>query len=133
MNVKQVIVIRKDLKMRRGKEIAQGSHASMAFLSRRLYDPVNGPPWKSLNMKASFTQVELDWLDGKFTKVCLQVDSEEALQAVYEKARAAGLEVHGVTDAGATEFHGVPTKTCLAIGPDEAEKIDAVTGDLKLY
>jgi PTH2 family peptidyl-tRNA hydrolase len=36
MTTKQVIVIRKDLKMRRGKEIAQGSHASMAFLTRRI-------------------------------------------------------------------------------------------------
>ncbi|MGZ3423232.1 MAG: peptidyl-tRNA hydrolase, partial [Polyangiales bacterium] len=34
--VKQVIVVRRDLKMRRGKEIAQGSHASMAFLTERL-------------------------------------------------------------------------------------------------
>lgn len=33
---KQVIVIRRDLKMRRGKEIAQGSHASMAFMSHLL-------------------------------------------------------------------------------------------------
>ena len=29
---KQVIVIRRDLRMRRGKEIAQGAHASMAWL-----------------------------------------------------------------------------------------------------
>lgn len=34
--VKQVIVIRRDLGMRRGKEIAQGAHASMAWLRRRL-------------------------------------------------------------------------------------------------
>lgn len=129
MNVKQVIVIRKDLKMRRGKEIAQGSHASMAFLVQRLDRICVGDEDAYVRLSPS----EWQWLDGKFTKVCLQVDSEEALQAVYMKARAAGLEVHGVTDAGATEFHGVPTKTCLAIGPDEAEKIDAVTGDLKLY
>ena len=35
-NIKQVIVMRHDLKMRRGKQIAQGAHASMAFLTRRL-------------------------------------------------------------------------------------------------
>jgi peptidyl-tRNA hydrolase len=33
--MKQVIVMRKDLKMRRGKEIAQGAHASMAFLAKK--------------------------------------------------------------------------------------------------
>lgn len=132
MSVKQVIVMRKDLKMRRGKEIAQGSHASIAFLTRRMEEPfrVNehtygSEMWLSLEEK--------EWLEGSFTKVCLQVDSEEALLEVDRRARDAGLEVHLVTDAGLTEFGGVPTRTCLAIGPDLAEKIDAVTGDLKLY
>ncbi len=32
MNTKQVIVIRKDLKMRKGKEISQGSHSSIMWL-----------------------------------------------------------------------------------------------------
>jgi PTH2 family peptidyl-tRNA hydrolase len=44
----------------------------------------------------------------------------------------AGLEVHLITDNGKTEFHGEPTRTCLAIGPDDAEKIDAITGRLQL-
>ncbi len=34
--IKQVIVMRHDLKMRRGKQIAQGAHASMSFMCRRL-------------------------------------------------------------------------------------------------
>jgi peptidyl-tRNA hydrolase len=40
--------------------------------------------------------------------------------------------VHVITDAGHTEFGSLPTKTCLAIGPDEDGSIDAVTGHLKL-
>lgn len=32
---KQVIVMRTDLNMRKGKMIAQGSHASIAFLTRK--------------------------------------------------------------------------------------------------
>lgn len=125
MPVKQVIVIRKDLKMRRGKEIAQGSHASIAFLTRRIQN------WGASHLWT--TPPEKEWLNGGFTKVCLQVDSEEALLKVYERAVDAGLEVHLVTDAGLTEFDGEPTKTCLAIGPDYSEKIDTITGDLKLY
>ena len=70
---------------------------------------------------------------GRFTKVCVQVPDEAALLAVAEEAKKAGLECHVVTDAGLTEFDGVPTNTCLAIGPDEAEKIDMVTGKLQLY
>ena len=39
MEPKQVIVMRRDLGMRRGKEIAQGAHASMIWLSRRIREP----------------------------------------------------------------------------------------------
>lgn len=129
--VKQVIVIRKDLKMRRGKEIAQGAHASMMFMSlalRTLLDPYNEVPADRLISKA-----QREWLEGLFTKVCVRVADEDALLEIEKKALKAGLECHVVTDAGLTEFKGVPTKTCLAIGPDEAEKIDQVTGGLSLY
>lgn len=116
---KQVIVMRRDLKMRRGKEIAQGSHASMAFIIQRLE-----------NFQPNLA--EKDWLEGIFAKICVRVNSEEELMDIYEKAKEAGLEVHLITDAGKTEFHGEPTKTCLAIGPDYASKIDPITSGLSL-
>jgi len=37
-----------------------------------------------------------------------------------------------IVDSGLTEFHGVKTKTCLAIGPNKKEDIDKITGSLKL-
>lgn len=134
MNVKQVIVIRKDLKMRRGKEIAQGSHASIAFLTRKIqsYAKNKGVDEVSDFMK-KMSDAELEWINGIFTKVCVTVNSEAELLEVEKKAKEAGLECHLITDRGLTEFNGVPTHTCLAIGPDEAEKIDLITGELKLY
>jgi peptidyl-tRNA hydrolase, PTH2 family len=123
MPVKQVIVMRKDLKMRRGKEIAQGAHASVAWLALR----VQGGAAPELS------EDERAWIDGSFAKVCLQIEGEEALRDVHARALAAGLESHLIVDSGRTEFHGVPTPTCLGIGPAEAARIDAVTGDLKLY
>lgn len=122
MSVKQVIVIRRDLKMRRGKEIAQGAHASMAFLVRR-FD-------RDESIK---TPEERMWLDGAHAKVCVQVHSEAELIALHEKAVAAGLESHVVTDLGRTEFGGIPTKTALAIGPARDEQIDPITRHLQLY
>ena len=53
--------------------------------------------------------------------------------AVYVKALGAGLGAHLITDRGLTEFGGVPTRTCLGIGPDYDQLIDPVTGDLELY
>lgn len=115
--LKQVIAVRRDLHMRRGKEIAQGSHAAMMFLT-------DGLP---------LTRVQSEWLTGQMAKICVRVDSEAELTALAVRAQAAGLAVHVVTDAGHTEFGGVPTRTCLAIGPDRIDKIDPVTRDLKLY
>jgi PTH2 family peptidyl-tRNA hydrolase len=123
--VKQVIVMRHDLGMRRGKQIAQGAHAAMEFLCQRMHA-------RGTISLADFTDAERQWLTGAFAKVCCRVDSEEQLLAIYDQAVAAGLEVHLITDSGRTEFHGQPTRTCLAIGPDDAGKIDAITGNLQL-
>lgn len=127
MNVKQVIVIRRDLKMRRGKEIAQGSHASMAFLSLLARQSVESK--SPIKLSEEINQ----WIVGRFTKVCLQVPDEPSLLAIAEEAKKAGLECHVITDSGLTEFNGIPTNTCLAIGPADSEKIDQVTGKLSLY
>ena len=124
--VKQVVVIRRDLKMRRGKEIAQGAHAAMAWLTRRM---VFGDDRASVDLSPA----ERYWLTGSFRKVTVTVTSEEQLMAVYEKARATGLAAELITDSGRTEFHGVPTPTCVGIGPDYDDLIDPVTGDLDLY
>ena len=132
MFVKQAIVIRKDLKMRRGKEIAQGAHASIAWLTRRLQVPASGSVLDTLR-EAHLSHTELEWIDGLFTKVCLQVGSEAELMDIYERAVFAGVEASLITDAGLTEFGGVPTRTCIAIGPDLAERIDGITSHLKLY
>lgn len=119
--IKQVIVMRKDLNMRRGKEIAQGAHAAMAFLSIKAQDAT------------PISAIEREWLEGVFTKVCVRVNSEAELDQIAAAARQDGLQVSVITDSGKTEFAGVPTKTCLAIGPDLAEKIDKITGSLSLY
>ena len=123
--ITQMIVMRHDLKMRRGKQIAQGAHASMSFICRRLQKQ------GSVSLD-DFSEVERTWLTGAFAKVCCRVNSEEELMSIHDKAKAAGLEVHLITDSGKTEFHGQPTRTCLAIGPDVAEKIDVLTGHLEL-
>jgi peptidyl-tRNA hydrolase, PTH2 family len=119
--VKQVILIRRDLKMRRGKECAQASHASMSFLAEKI------------RVGRELTTKEQSWLDGMHKKVCLQVETEEELRSLHAKAVELGLQAHLVVDAGLTEFNGEPTLTAGAIGPDEEWAVDQVTGHLKLY
>ena len=73
------------------------------------------------------------WLNvDRSAKICVGVDSEQELIDIYNKAKAVGIICSLITDAGLTQFNGTPTKTVVAIGPDESEKIDKITGGLKL-
>jgi PTH2 family peptidyl-tRNA hydrolase len=129
VTAKQVIVMRKDLGMRKGKMIAQGAHASLkVFLDRGILASGSGAEAYTF----SLTPAMQAWLGGRFTKVCVSVDSEAELDDVAAAARAAGVPVAVIVDAGQTEFHGVPTKTCLAIGPAWSDEVDAITGKLPL-
>ena len=94
---KQVIVMRRDLGMRRGKEIAQGSHASMMWLALRIRQP-----------GYTFTDAERRWLDGSFTKVCVRVDSEEELLGVVKAGAGSGRDGASLCRCRA---HRVPRRT----------------------
>jgi len=126
---KQVILIRKDLKMRRGKEIAQGSHASMEFLTSQIRQQMR----EKADLTVDLNAAEAAWLSAGMAKVCLQVNSEEELLDYHEKALRHDLKSFLITDSGRTEFGGTPTLTACAIGPAPASRIDAVTGNLTLY
>ena len=126
-DIKQVLVMRKDLNCRKGKLISQGSHASLAFLTR--FSQIDG---NTLSVKLKNPEEVQQWLQEGFTKICVSVDSESELDVVYQAAIDADLNVHMIVDSGLTEFHGVKTKTCLAIGPNKREDIDKITGSLKL-
>jgi PTH2 family peptidyl-tRNA hydrolase len=129
---KQVIVMRKDLNMRKGKMVAQGAHASMKFiLDRGYYGQSELDHPEAFHSRITAPAIK-SWINGLFTKVCVSVDSESELIEIYEKAKDAGLIASIITDAGLTEFNGVPTKTCIAIGPNWADEIDPVTNHLKL-
>lgn len=111
---KLVIVMRKDLGMRAGKMVSQGGHA--------VHYAVKNMPSK----------VEELWEASGVAKITVRTDTEAEFFEVLNKAKDAGLRHFLVIDSGKTEFHGVPTKTCLSIGPVEASKVDAITGHLKL-
>ena len=128
--IKQVIVIRKDLNMRKGKMVSQGAHASMKVF----FDRMNKKNTMSQLVSYEFvaTKQMIDWIDGNFKKIVVSVDSEIELLNYQFLAEEAGIPNALIEDNGLTEFNGVKTKTALAIGPDDSEKIDAITKNLKL-
>lgn len=127
--VKQVLIVRKDLNMRKGKICSQISHASMSFLTKPLMGKLED------DQKEAIIKIDNDiveWINSGFTKITLYVDSEEELINIHQMALMSGLKSHLIIDKGLTEFNGVPTKTAVAIGPDKNYKIDKITGNLKL-
>ena len=132
--------MRKDLNMRKGKMIAQGSHASMAFLTQKMnlqktmgYG-IHHHETRYLSQAYDEKQaIEItSWLTSSFRKICVYVNSKEELEAVHQKALDNGLISHMIEDNGATEFNGVKTKTCCAIGPAIEEKFVGITDHLPL-
>jgi PTH2 family peptidyl-tRNA hydrolase len=130
-DIRQIIVMRKDLGMRKGKMIAQGAHASLKVLLDRKSKQGWYGPGEGGALTLELTEPMKQWVEGIFTKICLQVSSEEELLQVYEAAKASLLPVALIQDAGLTEFM-VPTYTCCAIGPAPKSDIDPITGHLKL-
>ncbi|MBO5006976.1 MAG: aminoacyl-tRNA hydrolase [Clostridia bacterium] len=136
---KMMIVMRRDLKMRKGKIAAQAGHACIeaVLMALKKEDRMNDfqitPDGMFLSDMGKRPTPLSDWFGYGCAKVCVYVDSEEALLDIAEKAEEKGIIAAVITDAGMTEFHGMPTKTCLALEPLPTETADELTGGLPLY
>jgi PTH2 family peptidyl-tRNA hydrolase len=112
--VKLAVVVRTDLDMGRGKIAAQVAHAAVAATLASLGT-------------ADFAA----WLAEGQPKVVLRVRTAGQLEDVVRQARAGGLSVEVISDAGRTQV--TPgTLTCCALGPAESQRIDAVAAGLAL-
>lgn len=111
--MKQMIMIRKNLKMSKGKAIAQACHACLgAYLKA---DKKALKRWEAEGQK----------------KVAVEIESLEEMLELHEKAKRMKVPLYLVKDAGLTQLPP-GSVTALAIGPDEDEKIDRLTGELRL-
>ena len=133
MSVKQVIVVRRDLGMRKGKCVAQGAHASLAVFFNRMQGPNTAVAGHNAYiLPVGDWPAAKEWISGSFTKICVGCDTEAELKELAEKAAAFHIPYALITDAGKTEFNGVPTLTALAIGPENEVEIDKITSHLRL-
>ena len=123
--------------MRMGKVAVQVAHASMKVILDWMENKdlimgngkVVGFEKKLIFLKGSPLE---QWLNGVFKKVCVYVNSEDELIKIYGSAIEKGIMCSLIEDVGLTEFHGIKTKTCVAIGPDYSDRIDEITGNLPL-
>jgi len=110
---KQVILVRQDLKLPKGKLAAQSAHASVEAVLRSEPDVIK------------------KWRKEGMAKIVVKVKDETELLKYFQQAKDEGLTASLITDAGKTVI-APGTKTCVGIGPDEANEIDKITGNLSL-
>lgn len=110
--MKQVLLVRDDIDMSRGKAIAQGSHVSVLASRETEEDTVS------------------EWLNSGGKKIVLRVSSEDELLEIIESVDS--LPTAKIRDLGYTELEP-DTLTAGAIGPANEDKIDEYTGNLPLY
>ncbi len=115
---KQVIALRTDLRMGRGKMVVQGAHASVSAAVEAL----RSRKWR---------RWAEEWLEEGQKKIAVRVGSEEELLEVYREAVEAGLPAYLVRDAGLTQLPP-GTATAVAVGPAPEDLVDPITGRLKL-
>lgn len=113
MNYKQVILIRQDLKLPKGKACSQVAHASVDATLKS--DPEMVKKWREEGM----------------AKIVVKVQSEKELIRFFQAAKDEGITASLISDAGHTVVEP-GTKTCAGIGPDTVERVDSVTGELPL-
>ena len=114
MSYKQVIIIRQDLQLPKGKACVQVAHASV-----------------EATLKSDSKMVK-KWRSEGMAKIVVKVKDEKELLKYIQLAKDQGLTGALITDAGKTVI-AAGTKTCVAIGPDEEKKVDFVTGSLPLF
>jgi len=110
---KQVIVIRKDLEMGKGKLACHACHAAVSSVRKVEEETIK------------------KWEKEGSEKVVLKIDSLKKLRDLYKKAKDSKLPCSLISDAGLTQLEK-GTVTCIGIGPAEEKRIDRITGKLKL-
>ena len=110
---KQVIAVRTDLKMGKGKIAAQVAHASLCAYERS-------------NIKIRYL-----WKKDGAKKVVVKVGSKEELLEIYKRAKKKKIPCCIVKDAGKTQIKEGEVTT-VGIGPYKDKEIDEITGNLKL-
>lgn len=127
--IKQVILIRRDLRLKKASIAAMAAKMSSKFI----FD--NNLSERSDILQVELTLQEAEWLAGPETRIVLGVSSENALKSLVFKAELAGLSCCTLTSASQEEEMKndfMEEVICASIGPDEAEKIDEITGNLRL-
>lgn len=128
-DLKQVILMRRDLKLRRAALAALTAKASAEFFIE------NDESERDEVLSVPLSREEVEWINNGCTRIVLGVSSESALRALVFKAEMTGIPCYpimGRAGEGDEKSDSGEEMLCAALGPDDAARIDEITGSLKL-
>ena len=115
-SLKMVFVINHELKMGKGKIAAQVGHAAVKA---------------TLNSGEMRPELLDAWLSTGQKKICVKANDAHHIEQIEQQAKHLNILTSKIHDAGHTQIPS-GSLTVLALGPDEVEKLNGLTGELKL-
>ena len=144
---KQLIIARKDLNMSAGKLAAQVSHASMAFLTNKLKEPLSFVRIDCEKNPHCYLEIKIDsglydeWINGSFTKIVCQAKNKtqimKAVTIAQELNLVEGKDYFLIRDNCLTELEPEDedgrTLTCIGFVPMESSIVEQISKKFQLY
>jgi len=113
--LKQVIVVRQDLRLSKGKLAVQTAHAAVDALQKM---ELENADWVK------------QWKEQRQEKIVLKIENEEKLLELFEEIKKK-FPPALIKDAGLTQLKP-GTTTCFGVGPVPEKEINVFTKHLKL-
>lgn len=125
--LKQVILLRRDMRLRRAEAAALASKASMAFIVEGDESDQSG------SVKVTLSGIEAEWMLGTSTRIILGVTSEDAMRKLLLKAELQGVSTYEIMGSSSGKVDEGVQLIAASLGPDDSDKLDLITGNLKLF
>ena len=123
-DLKQAIIIRKDLNLNKRDLASTVARASLKFIVE------NNEAVRGNQLLVSLSSEEQAWLTGSFSQDILGVTNRDQLDEILFRAEIMGIEAYPVFVPNGSEN---PDVTCIALGPDEPDVINRLIHSLKPF
>ena len=120
--VKNVVIVRKDLKLKKGKLFSIASATMMKFITD------NNESGRSDTLQVKLSNQEVEWIQDSAGCEILVTDSLNSLEHIGLLAELQGINVYYTFKSIMNENSEL---LCIALGPDDEDIIDHVVGNLK--
>ena len=126
-DVKQVIILKKNVGMRRAKAASYIARASLQFLVE------NDVSDRKDVVQTSLSPEESLWLRNGQKRDIYVIDSYDTMSDIVFKAKVLNIDAYAVFDNKDHDDLDESTPVCIALGPASSEELEKFTSKLKRF